>query len=45
LLLFEEGTFKIPELEFKVDGKVLKTIPYEIDVINTAKKATRLMIS
>ncbi|WP_415328348.1 BatD family protein [Chryseobacterium sp. MMS23-Vi53] len=36
--VFDEGKFTIPELEFKVGGKVLKTIPYEIDVINTAQK-------
>ncbi|WP_294220035.1 BatD family protein [uncultured Chryseobacterium sp.] len=37
--VFDEGKFTIPELEFKVGGKVLKTIPYEIDVINTAQKS------
>jgi len=37
-VVFEEGKFTIPELEFKVGGKILKTIPYEIDVINTAQK-------
>jgi len=36
--VYEEGKFTIPELEFKVGGKVLKTIPYEIDVMNTAQK-------
>lgn len=36
--VFEEGKFTIPELEFKVGGEILKTIPYEIDVINTAQK-------
>lgn len=36
--VFEEGTFTIPELEFNVNGKVLKTISYEIEVINTATK-------
>lgn len=36
--VFEEGTYTIPELEFKVGDKVLKTIPYEIEVINTAQK-------
>lgn len=36
--VYEEGTFKIPELEFKVGEKVLKTIPYEIEVVNTAHK-------
>nr|WP_241614789.1 BatD family protein [Chryseobacterium sp. SSA4.19] len=36
--VFDEGKFTIPELEFKVGGKILKTIPYEIEVINTAQK-------
>lgn len=40
--VFDEGKFTIPELEFKVNGKVLKTIPYEIDVINTAQKADQI---
>ncbi|QIY89262.1 BatD family protein [Chryseobacterium gallinarum] len=40
--VFEEGKFTIPELEFKVDGKILKTIPYELDVINTAQKADQI---
>lgn len=40
--VFEEGKFTIPELEFKVGGKILKTIPYEIEVINTAQKADQI---
>lgn len=36
--VFEEGTYSIPELEFKVGNKVLKTIPYEVEVVNTAQK-------
>ncbi len=40
--VFEEGKFTIPELEFKVNGKILKTIPYEIDVINTAQKTDQI---
>jgi len=36
--VFEEGTYTIPELEFKVGDKILKTIPYEIEVVNTAQK-------
>jgi hypothetical protein len=36
--VFEEGTYNIPELEFKVGDKILKTIPYEIEVVNTAQK-------
>ncbi|MDQ0593221.1 hypothetical protein QFZ37_001590 [Chryseobacterium ginsenosidimutans] len=37
--VFDEGKFTIPELEFRVGDKILKTIPYEIDVINTAQKS------
>lgn len=40
--VYEEGTFKIPELEFKVGQKILKTIPYEIEVINTATKEDQI---
>ncbi|WP_408088445.1 BatD family protein [Chryseobacterium terrae] len=40
--VYEEGTFKIPELEFKVGDKLLKTIPYEIEVINTAMKEDQI---
>lgn len=40
--VFDEGKFTIPELEFKVAGKVLKTIPYEVDVINTAQKTDQI---
>lgn len=36
--IYDEGTFTIPELEFKVGDKVFSTIPYEVEVINTAKK-------
>ncbi len=40
--VYEEGTFTIPELEFKVGDRILKTIPYEIDVINTAQKGDQI---
>ena len=40
--VFNEGNFTIPELEFTVDGKILKTIPYEIEVINTAQKGDEI---
>lgn len=40
--VFDEGKFTIPELEFKVGDKVLKTIPYEVDVINTAQKTDQI---
>lgn len=40
--VYEEGTFKIPELEFKVGQKILKTIPYEIEVVNTATKEDQI---
>lgn len=40
--VYEEGTFTIPVLEFKVGERILKTIPYEIEVINTAKKEDQI---
>lgn len=40
--VFEEGKFTIPELEFKVGDRILKTIPYELDVINTARKGDQI---
>lgn len=40
--VYEEGKFTIPELEFKVGDKVLKTIPYDIEVVNTAQKGDNI---
>ena len=36
--VFEEGKFIIPALDIKVGTEVFTTIPYEIEVINTANK-------
>lgn len=36
--VFDEGIYKIPALEIKVGDKILTTIPYEVEVINTAQK-------
>ena len=35
--VFEEGKYTIPELEFKVGDEILKTPPYEIEVVNIFK--------
>ncbi len=40
--IFQEGKFTIPEIEIKVGDKILKTIPYEVEVINTAKKGDQI---
>lgn len=40
--VFEEGQFTIPALEFTINGKVFKTIPYDIEVINTAQKGDEI---
>lgn len=40
--VFDEGKFTVPALDFKVEGKTLKTIPYEIEVVNTAKKEDQI---
>lgn len=36
--VFEEGKFTIPASDFKINGELFHTIPYEIDVVNTAQK-------
>lgn len=40
--VFQEGKFTIPIIEVKVGDKILKTIPYEVEVINTAKKGDQI---
>lgn len=40
--VFQEGKFTIPEIEVKVGDQVLKTIPYEVEVINTAQKGDQI---
>jgi hypothetical protein len=40
--VFQEGKFTIPVIEVKVGDKILKTGPYEVEVINTAKKGDEI---
>lgn len=40
--VFEEGKFTIPALDFRINGKLVKTIPYDIEVINTAQKVDKI---
>lgn len=40
--VFEEGKFTIPALDIKVGNKILKTIPYEVEVTNTAQKTDQI---
>jgi IS1 family transposase len=40
--VFEEGSFTVPPLDFLINGKLYKTIPYEIEVINTAQKGEEI---
>ncbi len=40
--IFEEGKFTIPALEFKIGDKKYQTIPYEVEVINTAQKGDKI---
>jgi len=40
--VFQEGKFTIPEIEIKVGDEILKTIPYEVEVINTAKRGDQI---
>ncbi|MGA9211306.1 BatD family protein [Kaistella sp.] len=40
--VYDEGKFTIPALDFKIGGEVLHTIPYDIEVINTAQKDDKI---
>ena len=40
--VFDEGKFQIPALEFKIGAQLYKTIPYEVEVVNTAKKGDQI---
>jgi len=40
--VFEEGKFTIPALDFKIGGELYHTIPYEVEVINTAQKGDKI---
>ncbi|PIE50023.1 MAG: hypothetical protein CSA38_05470 [Flavobacteriales bacterium] len=32
--IYEEGTFDIPELEFKIGEEIYRTVPYQVTVVN-----------
>lgn len=36
--VFEEGKFQIPALDIKINGELYHTIPYDVEVINTANQ-------
>ena len=40
--VFEEGKFTIPKLDFTVGGEKFNTVPYEVNVINTAQKGDQI---
>lgn len=40
--VYDEGKFTIPALDFRINGKLLKTIPYDVEVINTAQKGDQI---
>lgn len=40
--VFEEGKFTIPALDFMIGGRLYHTVPYEVEVINTAQKGDQI---
>lgn len=40
--VYEEGTFKIPSLQIKIGDQLQQTVPYEVEVVNTAKKEDQI---
>lgn len=40
--IFEEGKYTIPALDFRIGGQLFHTIPYEVEVVNTAQKGEEI---
>ena len=40
--VFEEGKYTVPAFEIKVGDQILKTVPYELQVVNTAQKGDKI---
>ena len=40
--VFEEGKYTIPALDFRIGGQLFHTIPYEVEVVNTAQKGDEI---
>lgn len=40
--IFDEGKYTIPALDFKIGGEVFHTVPYEVEVVNTAQKGDQI---
>ena len=40
--IFEEGKYTIPALDFRIGGQLFHTIPYEVEVVNTAQKGDEI---
>lgn len=40
--VFEEGTFQLPALDFRIGDRIYQTVPYEIEVVNTATKDDKI---
>lgn len=40
--VFQEGKFTIPAFNLKIGGEVYHTVPYEVEVVNTANKGDQI---
>ncbi len=40
--VFQEGTFKIPAFDVKIGEEIFHTVPYEVEVVNTAQKGDEI---
>lgn len=40
--VFEEGKYTIPAFDIKIGGEIFKTVPYELEVVNTAQKGDKI---
>lgn len=40
--VFEEGKYTVPAFDIKIGGEVYHTVPYELQVVNTAQKGDKI---
>lgn len=40
--VYEEGTFSIPKFDIRVGDQILSTVPYQVEVVNSAKKEDQI---
>lgn len=40
--VFEEGKYTVPAFDIKIGGEIFHTVPYQVEVVNTAQKGDKI---